>query len=196
MGCKPNSVSLPSASRRMQGTAIIHLGTGFHQHSSGLPGNSDGPSFRRGTTTTLPYLTLLRMGFTKPARRRTAGALLPHLFTLTHKQQHLVGGVFSVALSVPYGPPDYEAHCPAEFGLSSPVAGSDCPPFRSADTRSIPPPWLQRTKRTTLPLQPLCGLGLENYCPALSRPHSSRSSGGSGDSNDIISPVVGLGKAR
>jgi hypothetical protein len=29
------------------------------------------------------------------------------------------GGMFSVALSVPYGPSDYEAHCPAEFGLSS-----------------------------------------------------------------------------
>jgi len=30
-----------------------------------------------------PYLALLRVGFTKPARYRTAGALLPHLFTLT-----------------------------------------------------------------------------------------------------------------
>jgi hypothetical protein len=27
--------------------------------------------------------------------------------------------MFSVALSVPYGPSNYEAHCPAEFGLSS-----------------------------------------------------------------------------
>src|SRR5262249_19717529 len=30
-----------------------------------------------------PYLALLHVGFTKPARYRTAGALLPHLFTLT-----------------------------------------------------------------------------------------------------------------
>jgi hypothetical protein len=30
-----------------------------------------------------PYLALLRVGFTKPTRYRTAGALLPHLFTLT-----------------------------------------------------------------------------------------------------------------
>jgi hypothetical protein len=32
---------------------------------------------------TFPYLALLRVGFTKPIRYRTAGALLPHLFTLT-----------------------------------------------------------------------------------------------------------------
>ena len=62
-----------------------------------------------------PYLALLRVGFTKPARHRTAGALLPHLFTLAVD----IGGMFSVALSVPYGPSSYEAHCPVEFGLSS-----------------------------------------------------------------------------
>jgi len=32
-----------------------------------------------------PYLALLRVGFAKPIRYRTAGALLPHLFTLTGK---------------------------------------------------------------------------------------------------------------
>ena len=62
-----------------------------------------------------PYLALLRVGFAKPIRHRTAGALLPHLFTLTGEP----GGMFSVALSVPYGPSRYEAHYPAEFGLSS-----------------------------------------------------------------------------
>src|SRR5436305_9201477 len=30
-----------------------------------------------------PYLALLRVGFAKPIRCRIAGALLPHLFTLT-----------------------------------------------------------------------------------------------------------------
>jgi hypothetical protein len=30
-----------------------------------------------------------------------------------------IGGMFSVALSVPFGPSSYEAHCPAELGLSS-----------------------------------------------------------------------------
>ena len=34
-----------------------------------------------------PYLALLRVGFTKPVRHRTAGALLPHLFTLTGMQE-------------------------------------------------------------------------------------------------------------
>lgn len=34
-------------------------------------------------TSTLPYSVLLRMGFTKPAGLPTAGALLPHLSTLT-----------------------------------------------------------------------------------------------------------------
>ena len=67
------------------------------------------------SSVTFPYLALLRVGFTKPIRFRTAGALLPHLFTLTCK----AGGVFSVALSVPYEPSNYEAHCPVEFGLSS-----------------------------------------------------------------------------
>jgi hypothetical protein len=33
--------------------------------------------------TTFPYLALLHVGFAKPIRLRTAGALLPHLFTLT-----------------------------------------------------------------------------------------------------------------
>ena len=67
---------------------------------------------------TFPYLALLRVGFAKPIRYRTAGALLPHLFTLTGVRP---GGMFSVALSVPYGPSSYEAHCPVEFGLSSPA---------------------------------------------------------------------------
>ena len=97
--------------------AIIHLGFGSSQSSSGLPGNQNGPSSSAGFAgATFPYLALLRVGFTKPIRYRTAGALLPHLFTLTAVTS---GGMFSVALSVPYGPSSYEAHCPAEFGLSS-----------------------------------------------------------------------------
>jgi hypothetical protein len=58
------------------------------------------------------------------------GALLPHLFTLTPAEGSLLdqsryrGGMFSVALAV-HGPSRpcpgrYPAHCPAEFGLSSP----------------------------------------------------------------------------
>ena len=46
------------------------------------PETLDGPSMAP-CDTAFPYLALLRVGFTKPIRYRTAGALLPHLFTLT-----------------------------------------------------------------------------------------------------------------
>src|SRR5262249_25609657 len=36
-----------------------------------------------------------------------------------HPYWGVPSGIFSVALSVSYEPPSYEAHCPAEFGLSS-----------------------------------------------------------------------------
>src|SRR5262249_41830862 len=36
-----------------------------------------------------------------------------------HPYRDEPGGVFSVALSVPYEPSSYEAHCPVELGLSS-----------------------------------------------------------------------------
>ena len=46
-------------------------------------------------------MVLLRMGFAKPACRQTAGALLPHRFTLTDISfAAFAGGLFSVALSV------------------------------------------------------------------------------------------------
>jgi hypothetical protein len=56
-----------------------------------------------------------------------SGALLPHLFTLTLRiclAANPRGGIFSVALAVyeflRSHPGRYPAHCPAEFGLSSP----------------------------------------------------------------------------
>jgi len=56
---------------------------------------------------------------------RRRGALLPHLFTLTPGDEAR-GGIFSVALAVfePWrsNPGRYPAHCPTEFGLSSPEA--------------------------------------------------------------------------
>src|SRR6185436_8464530 len=50
-----------------------------------------------------------------------AGPLLNRWCALTAPfHPYLVkGGVFSVALSVPCGPSNYEAHCPVELGLSS-----------------------------------------------------------------------------
>src|SRR5262245_50778452 len=75
---KPNSVLRFSRSE----AAIIHLGFEFPRSSSGLPGNRTGrPTAPEGAV--FPYLALLHVGFTKPARYRAAGALLPHLFTLT-----------------------------------------------------------------------------------------------------------------
>ena len=55
-------------------------------------------------------------GFPKPAGHPTAGALLPHLSTLTDQIGGLnfYGTVPKVALAG-----RYPAHCPAELGLSS-----------------------------------------------------------------------------
>ena len=104
--------------------------SGFPEARAAYPETATG---RRWHTkyTAFPYLALLRVGFAKPIRYRTAGALLPHLFTLTGASGIILrtknyprspGGIFSVALSVPYEPSNYEAHCPAEFGLSSAFA--------------------------------------------------------------------------
>src|SRR5438477_3090914 len=56
--------------------------SGFPEARAAYPETATG---RRWHTkyTAFPYLALLRVGFAKPARYRTAGALLPHLFTLT-----------------------------------------------------------------------------------------------------------------
>src|SRR5262249_5513134 len=45
----------------------------------------------------------------------------------TWSSRPLPSGMFSVALSVPYEPPSYEAHCPVEFGLSSRSSPRDHP---------------------------------------------------------------------
>ena len=46
------------------------------------------------------------------------------LFIIMHCNSGAIGGVFSVALSVPFGPGRYPASCPAELGLSSPGMGA------------------------------------------------------------------------
>src|SRR6187399_1531009 len=57
-------------------------------------------------------------GFACHRRYRRRGALLPHLFTLTSVAR---GGIFSVPLVRQVTLPGrYPAHCPSEFGLSSP----------------------------------------------------------------------------
>ena len=90
-------VLLPALAFRGRRAVAIHLGPALPPASSCLPG-----SRWRGGPPLLPYLALLRAGFAKPTRRRAAGALLPHLFTLAlcPPCDGPVGGVFSVALSL------------------------------------------------------------------------------------------------
>ena len=66
------------------------------------------------------------MGFT---RRSVAESPVRSYRTISPLPETLrsIGGVFSVALSVPYGPTNYEAHCPVELGLSSLANQSDHP---------------------------------------------------------------------
>ena len=75
----------------------------------------------------LPYLVLLRMGFTKPANHLTAGALLPHRFILTGK----AGGLFSVALSLGSPPLDVIQH-PALRSSDFPHQHKGCRDYLSA----------------------------------------------------------------
>ena len=104
-----------------------------------------------------------------------SGALLPHLFTLTpaglavhanlsgHSgdppKRGSRGGMFSVALAVREPlrsrPGRYPAHCPAEFGLSSP--GNPCPPWRRRISGSDRPVLLPASSvpRISVCVQPL-----------------------------------------
>ena len=128
--CKPSSVLHPAFARRSgDHSSRLRVAPELKRPTRKL---LDGPSMT-SCDVAFPYLALLHVGFAQPIRCRTAGALLPHLFTLTgvRGQKGARGlpprplltpntsGMFSVALSVPYGPSDYEAHCPVEFGLSS-----------------------------------------------------------------------------
>ena len=65
----------------------------------------------------LPYLVLLFLvGLAQIHVTMETGGLLHRLFTLGQ-----MTGLFSVALSVPFGPTRYVAPCPEELGLSSPI---------------------------------------------------------------------------
>jgi hypothetical protein len=73
------------------------------------------------------YLVLLRVGFTMPPALQP-GAVRSYRTFSPLPQRCRCGGIVSVALAVPEpsrsGPGRYPAHCPAEFGLSSP--GEPC----------------------------------------------------------------------
>ena len=94
-----------------------------------------------------PYLVLLRAGFCLPSvLPRTRCALTapfhpypPPLTVACRSRRASEGGIFSVPLFRQVALPGrYPAHCPSEFGLSSPSATSQRPP-RHAHVRTEDP---------------------------------------------------------
>src|SRR5262249_50256833 len=97
--------------------AIIHLGSGFPRNSSDLPGNIERAvhgALRRHVS--LFGLAPCGVYQADPSPDRWCALTAPFHPCLCLAA---IGGVLSVALPVPCGPPNYEAHCPAELGLSS-----------------------------------------------------------------------------
>ena len=64
----------------------------------------------------VPYLDLLRTGFSEPPCHHDAGALLPHLFTIARRNGLCI---FCATFRRITPPSRYEASCPVEPGLSS-----------------------------------------------------------------------------
>jgi hypothetical protein len=117
-------------------STLASLGRRRDDHSSS-PGITDGiqqPTRRPQTGRLIPHLRASCLpiwfcsvrGFACHACYQARGALLPHLFTLTRRSARAkAGGIFSVPLVRRVAPPGrYPAHCPVEFGLSSPVGTS------------------------------------------------------------------------
>src|ERR1035437_3675891 len=137
-------IPLDAASPR---TFISDLPGGFGKCSSrlGAPGRCAAPP-GSSAGASLPIWSCSVWGLPCPGPYRTGGALLPHHFTLTpalvlagraypsggpgrpSRKRGSRGGIFSVALAVhepsSSRPGRYPAHCPAEFGLSSPGGAS------------------------------------------------------------------------
>jgi len=92
---------------------IIHLGLPL------LTGSSSLPESKREPRLALPYLALLRAGFTMPpVVTSRGGALLPHRFTLTRDQRKLaVYSLWHYPKVTLTG--RYPALCPMQPGLSS-----------------------------------------------------------------------------
>ena len=86
------------------------------RHGSCLPAQATQPGRFRGPHHPFPIWSCSVWGLPKPASHLTAGALLPHLSTLTRKSGglNLYGTIPKVTLAG-----RYPAHCPMEPGLSS-----------------------------------------------------------------------------
>jgi hypothetical protein len=132
--CKPNSVEDGHSSRRaitdalQQPTRRFPPGTSARKHPgstlarrAGTHSSFSGPGCR-----SLPIWSCSVWGLPCLLRYRRSGALLPHLFTLTFARPLGCARAVSSLWHWPYREPSrsdpgrYPAHCPAEFGLSSP----------------------------------------------------------------------------
>ena len=90
--CKPGSVSPDLERSRL---SVIYLGQSSPIGSSNLPSeSSEQPSAP-------VYLVFQLLRFTAMPVARQSRELLPHIFTLTVPEIQDLGGIFSVALSVP-----------------------------------------------------------------------------------------------
>ena len=98
---------------RLAAATIIYLGRRLPAGSSDSTRKVDGPPL------SFPIWSCSMWGLPKPAGHPTAGALLPHLSTLTDQIGGLnfYGTVPKVTLAG-----RYPAHCPVELGLSSCIA--------------------------------------------------------------------------
>ena len=103
MGKPGSSRKEPAVSRVLSGT-IIHLGQPSPTASSDLPGSPFGTD--GATNRLLPYLVLLRAGFTLPRRVTTRAVRSYRTFSpLPAIPKDCLGGMFSVALSMGSRPP-------------------------------------------------------------------------------------------
>ena len=135
--CKPNSVRLRArpcglALRRDDHSSSPGIADGVRQPTRRLWVSPAGGPPVPAETGRLPIWSCSVWGFACHACCQTRGALLPHLFTLTLRLARLralaQGGIFSVPLVRRVAPPgNYPAHCPVEFGLSSPASTSRRP---------------------------------------------------------------------
>ena len=84
---------------RVLSWTVIHLGRASPRASSDLPGSRAGRTLRAQSARKLPYLVLLRVGFTVP-RAVTSRAVRSYRTFSPLPAPKRLGGVFSVALSV------------------------------------------------------------------------------------------------
>ena len=118
--------------------AIIHLGCTSPHTSSDLPGDSRGPRFATLKGGSLPYLVLLRVGFTVPPAL-PAGAVRSYRTFSPLPPPSLSGWryVFCGTFRGLAPPGRYPAPCPVEPGLSSAPKPHDAAIARPAPDRVV-----------------------------------------------------------